>query len=81
VHIEGHSSQYIRTGDSGQTITFHFCPACGTTLCWDLADYPDMVVVAVGAFADPRFLPPQFSVYEYSRHPWVAIQEPVQREN
>jgi hypothetical protein len=81
VRIEGHSSQYIRTGDSGQTITFHFCPSCGTTLHWELADHPDMVAIAVGAFADPTFLPPQFSVYESRRLPWVAIRGPVQCEN
>jgi hypothetical protein len=80
VRIQGYSSQYIRRGDSGQTITFQFCPDCGTTLHWELADHPDMVVIAVGAFAEPTFLPPQFSVYESRRHPWVAIPGPVQHD-
>jgi hypothetical protein len=81
VQIQGRSCQYIRGGDSGQTITFHFCPDCGTTVHWALAYHPDMIVVALGAFADPMFLPPQFSVYESRRHPWVDIAGPVQREN
>jgi hypothetical protein len=49
-------------------------------LYWELADHPDVVAIAVGAFADPMFLPPQFSVYESKQHPWVAIRGPVQCE-
>lgn len=29
--------------------------------------------VAVGAFADPHFPPPQDSVYDCRRHPWVRL--------
>jgi hypothetical protein len=31
------------------------------------------VAVAVGAFADPSFPPPQDSVYDCRRHPWVQL--------
>ena len=79
VQIEGPSSSYTRIGDSGQSTTFHFCPDCGTTLHWELADSPDMIAVAVGAFADPTFLTPQVSVYESRRHPWVDISGPVRQ--
>jgi hypothetical protein len=34
---------------------FHFCPSCGSTVYWEPARKPDMIGVAVGAFADaPR---------------------------
>ncbi len=79
--IAGPSSLYTRIGDSGQIITYHFCPSCGTTLHWELADLPDMIVVAVGAFADPTFLTPQVSVYGSRRHPWVDISGRARREN
>jgi hypothetical protein len=80
VRLQGDSSRFTRTGDSGQFITFHFCAKCGSTVYWELADDPDIVVVAVGAFADPTFWPPRFSVYESRQHPWIHIAEPVQRE-
>lgn len=32
-------------------------------------------MVAVGAFADPAFPPPQDSVYECRRHAWVRLPE------
>jgi hypothetical protein len=66
--IEGHTTQWTRVGDSGGSATFHFCPVCGSTVCWEI---PGFVYVAVGAFADPSFPPPQFSVYEGRRHPWA----------
>jgi len=32
--IEGRATRYERVGDEGNTITFHFCPACGSTVYW-----------------------------------------------
>jgi hypothetical protein len=43
VQIAGPSSSYTRIGNSGQIITYHFCPSCGTTLHWELRDLPDMI--------------------------------------
>jgi len=73
VSIEGPSTQYVRTADSGNRITFHFCPACGSTLYYYIDDVPDTIAVPVGAFADPAFPAPRVSVYESKRHPWVGI--------
>jgi hypothetical protein len=35
--IEGRSSQYVRMRDSGEKITFNFCPDCGATV-WRQAE-------------------------------------------
>ena len=71
VTIEGRATQWTRLGDSGQPITFNFCPVCGSTVYWELTGAPGFVVVAVGGFADPSFAPPRHSVYDDRRHPWV----------
>jgi hypothetical protein len=73
VTIEGRATAYARTADSGNTITFHFCPECGATVYYQLEQVPDAIAVAVGAFADPAFPAPTFSVYEARRHAWVGI--------
>jgi hypothetical protein len=73
VTVEGRASQFTRTADSGNTITFNFCPACGSTVCWQVSNQPDLVAVAVGAFADPKFPAPRHSVYEKRRHSWVSV--------
>ena len=52
---------------------FRFCPVCGTTVFHSEEGYDDSVGVAVGAFADPGFPPPQVSVYDSRRHPWVQL--------
>jgi hypothetical protein len=46
---------------------------CGSTLYWTIDTMPDVVAVAVGAFADPTFPAPRVSVYEARRHPWVDV--------
>ncbi len=71
--VSGHSTQYPRRGDQGASFVFHFCPVCGSTLFHTEDGNDTHVSVAVGAFADPRFPPPQVSVYDCRRHPWVAL--------
>jgi hypothetical protein len=71
IRIEGRATAFTRVADSGNEITFHFCPACGTTVYWEFARMPDILAVAMGAFADPGFPAPGISVYERRRHGWV----------
>lgn len=75
--IEGSATKYVRVGDSGGRITFCFCPTCGSTVYWEIDAMPDFIAVAVGAFADPSFAAPTFSVYDSRRHPWVAVPQSV----
>jgi hypothetical protein len=78
VSIEGRSTHYVRTGDSGNQATFHFCPDCGSTVYYRLDQVPDVVAVPVGAFADPTFPAPTVSVYESRRHAWSGIPADVE---
>ena len=71
--ITGECRQFKRTADSGNSVTFSFCPHCGSTIFWELSGHPDVLAVAVGAFADPRFPAPRVSVYESRRHGWVDL--------
>ena len=73
VTIEGRTTEYVRVSDSGNAVTFHFCPTCGSTVHYRIDQNPDVVAVAVGAFADPTFPAPKFSVYESRRHAWSGI--------
>jgi hypothetical protein len=73
VSISGRSTEYVRIGDEGSRVTFHFCPACGATVYYQIDDLPDVTAIPVGAFADPTFPAPRVSVYEARRHAWVSI--------
>ncbi|MEL7739135.1 GFA family protein [Citromicrobium bathyomarinum] len=73
VQLAGPSRQWQRRGGDGGVATFHFCPTCGSQV-WYVADRePDLVAVAIGAFADPAFAPPDYSVYEGRKHAWLSI--------
>jgi hypothetical protein len=73
IEVSGRFSDYVRHSDEdGEERVCHFCPDCGTTVFLTTAEAPDLVAVAVGAFADPAFPPPTRAVYESRRHPWVA---------
>ncbi|BCW87098.1 hypothetical protein sos41_02240 [Alphaproteobacteria bacterium SO-S41] len=72
--ISGIATDYVRTGDAGAAFRFRFCPVCGTTLFHTEEGYEDRsVAVAVGAFADPDFPPPEVAVYDCRRHGWVQL--------
>jgi len=71
--ITGDSYTWDRKGEDGPGAVFHFCPTCGATVFWLPRFAPDRVAVAVGAFADPAFPPPEKQVYAETAHPWVTI--------
>ncbi|MFL0414106.1 GFA family protein [uncultured Sphingomonas sp.] len=72
VEVAGVSTSWTRQGDSGSSSTFHSCPRCSATVYWQPDGAPELVYVAVGAFADPTFPPPRVSVYEERRHGWAG---------
>ena len=76
VAISGRSEQFIRHADEDSEIRrFHFCPACGATVFYTNGDSEDLIVIPVGAFADPAFAPPQVSVWEERKHHWVVVPD------
>lgn len=76
VTISGQSTPYIRVGDEGSPVVFHFCPQCGATLHYAVAGYDEEhIAIPVGAFADPEFPAPHFSVYEQRMHAWIHLPD------
>jgi hypothetical protein len=74
VEVQGESHEYVRIGDEGNKITFSFRPRCGATVHYSVEGYDDeSIAVPVGAFADPVFPAPTFSVYEDRKHSWVSL--------
>jgi hypothetical protein len=40
VTVAGKSSTWTRTAESGNTLTYHFCPVCGSTVYWENTKRP-----------------------------------------
>ena len=81
VQVSGRFSDYSRISDEAdrKEHVFHFCPDCGSQVFYTEPSEHDLVVVSVGAFADPTFPPPTESGYDFSRHPWVGLPDTIQR--
>ena len=58
VTFAGKAAAWMRTAESGNALTFHFCPTCGSTVYWEGEGFPGYVAVAIGSFADPNFPAP-----------------------
>lgn len=79
VRIQGRSNQFEQPSDNGNRGIFRFCPDCGSDVYYTNAgpgidaDFANLVAIPVGAFDDPFFAWPQYSVWEQRKHPWVEI--------
>jgi hypothetical protein len=79
VRIEGRSNSYKQIADSRNWGTFHFCPECGSDVYYRNdgptvdSKFADMIAIPLGAFDDPFFATPGFSVWEERKHDWVEI--------
>jgi hypothetical protein len=82
VQVSGRFSDYARVSDEAdrKEHVFHFCPDCGSTVFYTEPTEPDLIVVSVGAFADPSFPPPTRSGYAMRRHPWVGLPPGIQHD-
>jgi hypothetical protein len=78
VRTEGPSKLYVRDGQQGRKLRYHFCPDCGTTVYWDADFRLDWIGVALGAFADPSFPQPTLLLWEATRHPWTGFQHELE---
>jgi hypothetical protein len=72
ITFAGNSKLWVRKAESGNALTYHFCPTCGSTVYWENTGF-GYVNVAIGNFADPSFPAPTIAVWDESRHPWVSL--------
>lgn len=75
VSMHGEHRTFRRQGDSGAWLRFQFCPTCGSTVFWENECLPDIVSVAVGAFADPNFPAPVRTVWTRTKHDWLTFPD------
>jgi hypothetical protein len=74
VTIEGQSKGFELIADSGNRATFHFCPDCGSDVHYEInGKFDGLIAIPLGAFEDPFFASPKFSVWEERKNDWVDI--------
>ena len=72
ITITGKATEWRRKAESGNILTYSFCPVCGSTVYWENTGFPEVIAIAIGAFADANFPPPTISVWEECRHAWIS---------
>ncbi len=73
VRVTGEAKAWTRVADSGHRVIYRFCPNCGSTVAYVIEGWPGVTAVPLGAFADPQFPAPKFSVYEHRKHSWTTV--------
>ena len=74
VMIEGQSQAHVMVADSGKSATFHFCPDCGSDVYYENSGkFDGLIAIPLGAFDDPNFGSPEYSVWEQRKQDWVEI--------
>jgi hypothetical protein len=73
VRLSGLSKTWSRVADSGNRATYKFCPTCGSTVAYAMEAWPGLTAIPLGAFADPTFPAPRFSVWEHRKHSWTVV--------
>jgi len=68
----GDAQRFVRKGDSGHTVEFHFCRVCGSSVFWYPAFRPALVAIAMGCFSDPLPVPSQ-AVYAEHQRDWITL--------
>ena len=71
--FSGETAIYTRTGDSGNTVRYEFCPHCGTTVRWHVDIVPNRQAFAGGAFDDMKALTPIAEMYTDDAMPWALL--------
>ena len=82
VQVDGRSKTHVMVADSGNSATFHFCPDCGSDVYYvNDGKFDDLVAIPLGAFDDPYFVTPAFSVWEERKCDWVELTGPLEHSH
>ena len=76
--VEGAFTAFTRESQFARTITFSFCPTCGTSVFWKLESRPNKTGIAGGCFTDPDFPAPTSAYHVADKLSWVVFPEDVE---
>jgi hypothetical protein len=71
--VQGETSSYRNTGDSGKSLVHSFCPACGSPIVGEAEVMPGVSMINVGTLDDPSWVKPAMQIYCDSAQPWVQL--------
>jgi hypothetical protein len=79
VQISGTLGTATWPAASGNTLTFHFCPACGTQVYAQSSARPHIKTMRFGVFDQPHDLAPQAVIWTDEAPPWAVFDPQLER--
>ena len=73
VEIAGSFASNSWTAASGNTLTFHFCPSCGTQIFAQSSARPHLKTVRLGSIDEPHGLKPEMIIWTNDAPAWAQI--------
>jgi hypothetical protein len=77
--VDGQTSEYTSTADSGNTMRRRFCPTCGSHLFANSSGRPQFTVVRVGALDDPSSVQPTTNIWVGSAPTWACLDAALEQ--
>ena len=80
IEATGNMSSFTSRADSGNEITGHFCPKCGSHLFASSAASPQFRVVRLGTLDDPSSIAPTVNMWASSAPSWACLDNALKSE-
>lgn len=77
VHIEGETSSYDSTTDTGSIITRYFCPNCGSRLFGTSNVVTNIISVSAGTLNDSSWFKPNAIAYNKRQPVWDIMDDSI----
>jgi hypothetical protein len=68
---------FTKHGESGNELTRHFCPECGSPIFTSSPKHPDTVYVKAGTLDDPTVVRPTHQSWVASAVSWSQIDSAI----
>ena len=67
------SLNHYAVGESGDRLSWNFCPECGSPVTADIEDNPGTAIVLAGSLDDPSWLEPEMHIFTDDSQPWEHL--------
>lgn len=78
VSLDGELGSSVWTAASGNTLTFHFCPKCGTQIYAQSSARPHLMTIRLGALAAGHGLRPEAVIWTEDAPEWAIFDETLE---
>ena len=73
--VSGATTGFDKETDSGNTVTRHFCPTCGSPVYSVNSGFPDLIFPRASSLDDPTVFQPQMRVYTKRQPAWDVMDD------